>query len=164
VRQIHGSARRALTTLTLAAGVLLALLVAEPFRVRSQSMQPTLHDGDQVLVVRPAPPRRGDVIVFREPATGGTVIKRVVAIGGDEVGFDDGWLVVNGAPVTEPYLPGTRPTGLYYGPRRLGAGELFVLGDNRTDSVDSLDFGPIPAASVVGRVALRMRPDPGPVT
>lgn len=148
----------AVVLLAVLAGV--RILVAEPIRIPSDSMAPTLRAGDHVLLLRPARPVRGGLVVFTEPGGSGLLIKRVAAVGGDSIGIEDGVLVVNGVPVHEPYLDLERMDSVYYGPVTLPADQLFVLGDNRGDSVDSLAFGPIPAASVEGRVIARLWPRP----
>lgn len=80
------------------------------------------------------------------------MVKRVVAAIPATVRFTRGRLEVNEASVAEPYLPGRheRPT---CGPFEVHEGEVFVLGDNRFASLGSCDWGPIPIADVVGRVA-----------
>jgi signal peptidase I len=129
--------------------------------------------------------KRGDVVVFvhddpgfepaapSNPVTGffsglgqaiGVVppsdrdfIKRVVGIPGDRITCQGGQLVRNGQRVTEPYLdPGTTTDGC----RRttVGPGELFVMGDNRTNSQDSRSFGVIQESDVVGRAFVRIWP------
>jgi len=74
------------------------------------------------------------------------------------LGIEDGILVVNGQPVTERYLDQSRVDGVYYGPVTVAPGCVFMLGDNRANSVDSRTFGPVPAADLVGRVELRLWP------
>jgi signal peptidase I len=132
----------------------LRLLVAEPYTVRQASMQPTLRDGQTVLVdkvsLRWSPLRRGELVAFR--GAGGWSVKRVVALGGDRVAVRDAVLVINGRPVAEPYLGGSAEDGTYFGPVTVPAGQVFVLGDNRLGSVDSRAYGPLDRNSVIGRV------------
>ena len=82
--------------------------MAEPFLVPSGSMEPTLHAGDHVLVdklaYRSGLPARGDLIVFHRPRTGEIMLKRVVAVAGDQVGIEDGVLHVNGRAKPEPFV------------------------------------------------------------
>jgi signal peptidase I len=140
------------------------LLVAQPERVDGPSMQPTLHDGDVVLAVRPgmvAPLDRldrGDLVALRDPAGGGPIVKRVVGLPGDVVELQDAVLVVDGRPVAEPYADLSGIDGVYYGPVTVPAGSVLVLGDDRGRSVDSRDFGPVPVDSLTGRVLLRLWP------
>ena len=134
--------------------------VVEPMRVSSASMAPAYGAQDQVLVakvgIRARDPRRGDVIVLRAPPQGHLMIKRVVAVGGDRVAIVDGVLVVNGRRAVEPYVDPTRVDGTYVGPIRVRHGHVWVLGDDRADSVDSRTFGAVPADAIVGRVLVRL--------
>jgi signal peptidase I len=148
-----------------AAVVLLVLartFVAEPLRVRSTSMSPTLRSGDQVLVdkflTRGHMPHRHEIVVLRSPGTGELIVKRVAAVAGDVVGLEGGVLVVNGHAVRERYVDYQLMVGVYYGPVRVPTGDVFVLGDNRPDSVDSRTFGPVPVSRITGRVLMRLWP------
>jgi signal peptidase I len=158
------SRRRLNVTIAATAGALVLAVgfAAEPVAIPSDSMAPTLHPGDQVLVdklgLRLTGVHRGDLVVFHRPSTGELMVKRVAALSGDEVGIEDGILVVNGQPVTERYLDQSRVDGVYYGPVTVAPGCVFMLGDNRANSVDSRTFGPVPAADLVGRVELRLWP------
>jgi signal peptidase I len=157
--------RRRLVAQLVALGCVVALghFAAEPMRVSSTSMVPTFRSGDEVLVdklaYREDQPRRGDLVVFdRSPDR---LLKRVVAIPGDEVGIEDGVLVVNGRPVEEPAVDRRQVDGSYFGPAQVPAGTVFVLGDNRANSVDSRTIGPVPVTDLVGRIVLRLWPGPG---
>jgi signal peptidase I len=140
----------------------LRLFMLEPFRIPSDSMAPTLRPGDQVLVDKRAyddrPPHRGDLAVFHAPRTGEILLKRVVAIGGDTVGIEDGALVVDGRRRREPYADPDAIDSVYFGPVRVRPGTVFVLGDNRANSEDSREFGAVPTASLIGRVRARIWP------
>lgn len=84
-------------------------------------------------------------------------IKRVIAVGGDTVEGRDGLVFVNGEPAHEPYLPdGTQTSS--FGPVEVPQGTIFVMGDNRGNSDDSRNFGPIPADTVVGQGFLLIWP------
>jgi signal peptidase I len=125
-------------------------------------MAPTLVAGDHVLVnkraYREAPPHRGDLVVFRAPRSGELLLKRVVAVAGDQVGIEDGVLVVDGRRPREPYTDPDAIDSVYFGPVRVPPRAVFVLGDNRADSEDSRDFGAVPADDVLGRVGARIWP------
>ncbi len=159
--------RRAQTLIALAVliagGLLLVrLVVAEPFRIVSASMVPTLEAGDSVLVDKLSPgddgPRRGELIVFEAPRTGEITLKRVVGVGGDRVAIKDGLLVVNGRRPAEPYTDADAIDSVFFGPVRVPAGSVFVLGDNRRDSADSRTFGAVPNRDVIGVVRARIWP------
>jgi signal peptidase I len=157
--------RRALlagAALIIGALVVIRLAVAEPFRIPSDSMKPTLRSGDHVLVDKLAyddgMPRRGDLAVFEAPGTGEIMLKRVVAVPGDMVGIEDGVLVVDGRRPPEPYADADAIDSVYFGPVRVRPGTVFVLGDNRADSRDSRDFGAIREDALIGRVETRIWP------
>ncbi len=141
--------------------LLLNMFVVQPTKVRGQSMEPTLHSDEYLLVekisYRLRAPRRGDVVVFKYPRDESeNYIKRVIAVPGETVEIVSGKVYVNGQALVEPYLlqlpresmPATRVT----------EGRLFVLGDNRLNSNDSRAFGMVDASEIVGRAWLRYWP------
>jgi signal peptidase I len=154
--------------------LLIKTFVAQAFRIPSDSMVPTLLNGDRVLVNKLSYDlhdiNRGDVVVFNRPdglpASPGEpedLIKRVIGLPGDELVTRDGDVYVNGRLLTEPYLPeGTTSAGIDE-PFVVPDGEVFVMGDNRQNSSDSRVFGPVPADSVVGRAFVVMWP-PGRIS
>jgi len=155
--------------------------LVEAFFVPSSSMNPTLRVSDYILVpkflyglripliddvvVSWAKPERGDVIVFHQPRSTGegreseTFVKRVVALENDEVEIRGTQVFINGAPLEEPYarwLDFDLKVGYHFGPVRVPAGALFVLGDNRTNSQDSRDWPEhfVDLSRVVGKAVL----------
>jgi signal peptidase I len=127
------------------------------YSIPSASMSPTLTRGDRVLALTrfaSGAPKRGEVWVFRS-ASGPTFVKRVVAVPGDTVVVKSGRLIVNALPVSEPYAG---PAGYNAGPLTLGAGQYYVLGDNRRNSNDSHVFGPVQESALIGRVQVRYWP------
>ena len=84
-------------------------------------------------------------------------IKRVIGIEGDTVEGRDGEVLVNDEPIEEDYLPEGVETDPFP-PIDVGEGEIFVMGDNRGDSDDSRNFGPIPADTVIGRAFVLVWP------
>ena len=140
--------------------VVVKIFVAEPFRIPSQSMEPTLRPGDQALVDKIAgkPPHRGDLVAFHAPRTGEILLKRVVAVGGDTVGLEDGVLVVDGRRIREPYADPEAIDSVYFGPVKVRPGTVFVMGDNRGNSEDSRDFGAVPTDRIIGRAVARVWP------
>lgn len=148
--------------------LLLRVFAIQVFTIPSGSMQPTLLVGDRILVEKvtkyTSGIHRGDVVVFNgadvwtAPGARDEFVKRVVAVGGDHVQCctKDGRIVVNGKPITEPYLQQqgmTRRFNVVVQPDR-----LWVLGDNRAASADSSAFrgvpggGSVPVDHVVGKV------------
>lgn len=159
--------RRQLTRsvpLGVASAVLLAALVligvrvwvVEPLAVASDSMEPTVMEGSTVLVWRwPAATDRvgqGQLVVFRSPHDGHSVLKRVVAVAGQTVVIRDGVVHVDEVALDEPYVDPRGVDGTFFREVRVPAGHVFVLGDNRPVSVDSRDFGPVPVEDLVGSV------------
>lgn len=139
------------------------LLPWQVVRVGSASMEPTIPSGAAVLVDRWSEEiDRMDVVVVDPPdGVGPQLVKRAVAVGGDQVALEDGVLVVNGTPVCEPSIDPALIDAEYFGPLLVPSGELFLLGDNRQTSVDSRVFGTVRADEVQGRVLARMWPSPG---
>lgn len=140
--------------------VALRFLVVDNYIVDGDSMLPTLHDQERVLVYKLGQkfglkPQRGDIVVFqyaREPWR--DFVKRVVALEGDEVEIKEGRLLVNGEAQNEPYL--SAPMLGSYGPQIVLAGTVFVLGDNRNISMDSRDdsVGMVRLDGIKGRAAV----------
>jgi signal peptidase I len=142
-----------------AAAFVLALLVQQflvkPFAIPSPSMEPTLVEGDRVLVNRLVyhfrSPESGDVIVFHPPNTEGSdpFIKRVVAVGGDTIAVHDGQLYVNGVPREESFIK-EHPIIGDYPETRVPDGYIWAMGDNRNNSGDSRVFGPVSEEEILG--------------
>jgi signal peptidase I len=142
----------------LIAGILFVVvnLVTARIRVEGISMEPSLHDGQFVVVNRLAyrwqDPQRGDIIVFHFPLNPlRRFIKRVIGLPGDIVSIRSGEVTVNGLTLDEPYIAASPR---YAGDWRLGPNELFVLGDNRNNSSDSQNWGPLPVVEVIGKAVL----------
>lgn len=168
--------------------VLVKTFLVQPFYIPSESMLPTIEPWDRVmankLAYRVGEPERGDIVVFLNPnipdedleetfpeavirsvleAVGVRVrgsddlIKRVVAIGGQEVSVSEGTLHIDGTPVEEPYandatsMPDFEPVDV-------PDGHVFVMGDNRSSSLDSRRFGAIPVNEIVGEAVFRIWP------
>jgi signal peptidase I len=128
--------------------------LVEPFTVSSDSMEPTIPSGAIVLLYKPAAAtggiRNGVVVAFASPVDGRTAIKRVIALEGQNVAIRDSELFVDDVAVPEPFVDHSRIDGTYFGPEKVPAGSVFVLGDNRGVSIDSRDFGAVPSTAVQG--------------
>lgn len=157
-RLVPGRAGTAAGLLAVASVVALRLWVAEPLLVGSDSMEPTLPEGGLVLLLKSGSPEEravpGSLVVFAGPEDGRTTVKRVVAAGGQTVAIEDSVLVVDGVPVPEPFVDHNRIDGTWFGPVTVPPEHVFVLGDNRSPSVDSRDYGSVPAAVVEATVLL----------
>lgn len=153
--------------LVLLAAFLIRSFVAQPFVVEGRSMEPTFHNADYLVVnkfeYRFGEPQRGDVIVFRAPEDPSqNYIKRVIALPGETVKLSNGSVSVNGQLITESYVapPSSEDSdSLSFSlEQKLGAGEYFVLGDNRDHSSDSRRWGPLPKANIIGKVDIVVFP------
>jgi signal peptidase I len=137
--------------------------VLEAFQVPSESMVPTLEVGDRFMankfIYRFHEPQRNDIVVFRSVEGGDEdLVKRVVALPGDEVAVEDGVLYVNGEPQKESYVNKRLPDSGSYGPTKVPEGEVFVMGDNRGNSRDSRFFGPVPMENIEGEAFVSFWP------
>jgi signal peptidase I len=137
--------------------------VLEAFYIPSGSMLPTLKVGERVFVnkfiYRFSEPQRGDIVVFRDvEGADEDLIKRVVGLPGDEVAVQNGVLSLNGEPQEEPYVNTRFPDDSFYGPTKVPEGEVFVMGDNRSNSADSRVFGPVPMENVEGEAVVAFWP------
>ncbi|MCR5301672.1 MAG: signal peptidase I [Lachnospiraceae bacterium] len=124
-------------------GVALVFAFGIRTSVVGESMEPTLSNGQEVLINKIAyqfsAPKQGDVIVFRPNGNENAhlSVKRVVATPGDSVLIKQGKVVINGAVYTKDKAEDTRDAGVASSEIVLGADEYFVLGDNRRNSEDS---------------------------
>jgi signal peptidase I len=166
------AARRHLGNLGIAFFICLFTLIFlfQPFKVEGTSMMPALRDQERILVNKlvydVSPVRRGDLIVFRYPRDPRrSFIKRVIGLPGDVVQVRDGVVRVNGLPLAEGYLFAEPRTHERFGPERIEPGTYFVLGDHRSVSNDSRDWGVVPEEFLTGKAILRYWPpaDFGPL-
>jgi len=128
------------------------------FKVISSSMEPTLRIGDYVLTrrVHSGEQLRGRIVAFEDSQNPGEILtKRVVAVEGDAVELLDGILYINGRAEDSIFPRILRVLNRSW---RVGVAEIFVVGDNRNNSVDSIDYGPIPVSQLVGVVFFRYWP------
>lgn len=137
--------------------------VAETFYIPSSSMEPTLVPGDSVLDLKFAylfsEPERGDLAAVQDPVhEHQTLIKRVAGLPGDTVEIRDGVLYINGQQKKESYVDYNLTDSSFFGPVEVPSGHVFVLGDNRSNSRDSRDFGAVAQKDLRGQVVLRIWP------
>lgn len=151
--------REIVVTLLLSLVMFLAInFISARVRVISVSMQPTLYQGDFVLVERLSKhlgqfPNRGDVVIFEYPLNPSQepYIKRVIGLPGDKVVVQNGKVTVNGRTLEEDYI--SAPPA-YNGEWVVPEDSLFVLGDNRNQSSDSHVWGMVPYENLIGRALL----------
>ena len=172
--------RELIETAILALLIFLALQFSiQNFRVQGSSMEPTLWEGQYIMVNRLTylnfayehleallpvvdlrgddgavfplqPPERGDVAIFRYPEDPSLdFVKRVIGLPGDTVAIEHGQVFVNGAALNEPYVLNADYRDMEA--RLIPGGSYFVLGDNRRRSDDSRDWGNVPAENFVGK-------------
>ncbi|MFD0711360.1 signal peptidase I [Paenibacillus sp. GCM10027626] len=153
-------------TVSFAIAIVVALLVQNyafaQTEVHNVSMQSTLFEGNRLiedkLSYRFGAPSRGDIVIINGPESELRLIKRIIGVAGDEIDMADGRVKVNGQFIDEPYAKGqTFPRGLEL-PYTVPEGTVFVMGDNRENSQDSRDLGPIALSSVEGRAIFRLWP------
>jgi signal peptidase I len=159
--------------------LLVKAYVVNPYRIPSSSMEPTLHCArpaagcearfsDRVLANRfiyhLRDPKRGDIAVFETPpeaqircGAGGTFVKRIVGLPGETIEVrlrqGNGYVYVNGKQLDEPYLSDDRRvTSQEFGPLKIPVGQYFMMGDNRGQSCDSRQWGPVPRGNLIGKV------------
>lgn len=156
---------------TVVPAIVIALLIhvflAQATRVYGQSMEPNLHTNMRLVVEKVSyrlhGPQRGDVVVLRVRPGDEMLIKRVIALPGEEVSIHDGQVFIDGQPLDEPYLD--QETRGNLAPRVVPPLHVFVMGDNRRASNDSRSFGPVHLDNIVGRAWFSYWPpnDLGPV-
>ncbi len=146
--------------------IALRVFVFVPYEIPSGSMEETIMTGDMVFSEKVSyytrEPKQGDIVTFDDPEVAGrTLIKRVIAVGGQTVDLVDGKVVVDGVALDEPYVSGKDSLPLSRTaagvtisyPYTVPSGHIWVMGDNRTSSQDSRYFGSIPKSSISGRAA-----------
>ncbi|MBA4495833.1 signal peptidase I [Paenactinomyces guangxiensis] len=144
--------------------LVIALLIRSylfaPYQVHGTSMFPTLN-GDELLIVnkwiyKVSAPEYGDIVVFHTPEER-DFIKRVIGLPGDRISIKNGKVYRNGQLLREPYINGAmrdEPPE----ERNVPEGTLFVLGDNRNNSKDSREIGPVSMENIVGRAEVVVWP------
>lgn len=138
-----------------------------PVRVDGDSMLPTLQDGNWLVVSAfDSNPKHGEIVIVTQPnqtRSGGPIVKRVIAVGGQKVyiDFDKGEVYVDDVKLDEPYIkePTHRSFDIQF-PLVVPDGYLFVMGDNRNDSLDSRSsrIGLIDERYVLGNCLFRVYP------
>lgn len=152
-------------------GAIIAIIrffVAEPHTVSGHSMVPNFQDGDYIITNKLATHfstlQRGEVIILVNPRDHSQdFIKRIIGLPGDRITISVGQVYINGQPISEPYLPpDTKTSGGAFLPEGeeivVPDGQYFVMGDNRSGSSDSREWGPVDKSLVIGQAFLRYWP------
>jgi signal peptidase I len=145
--------------ISLAISAFIIIFVYQPVKVEGTSMMPSLDDQERIFVnkfvYRLEPIERGDIVVFRYPRDPTkSYIKRVIGLAGDHVRIVNGQVYVNGKALDEDYVPTEYADLRSYQEGRevvVPADCYFVLGDHRTMSNDSRDFGPVNQSYIYGK-------------
>lgn len=132
------------------------IFLYQPVKVEGTSMMPSLEDQERIFVnkfvYRWEPIERGDIVVFRYPRDPSkSFIKRVIGVAGDHVQIEAGRVSVNGVLLDEDYVPRAYEDQRSYPEIVVPPGSYFVLGDHRSLSNDSRDFGPVEQSFIYGK-------------
>jgi signal peptidase I len=165
VTQPAGPSSRALPVLavwlrdlviSLAISAFIIIFLYQPVKVEGTSMMPSLDDQERIFVnkfvYRLEAIQRGDIVVFRYPRDPSkSYIKRVIGLAGDRIRIEDGRVYVNGALLQEDYVPAAYADDRSYHEIEVPENSYFVLGDHRSMSNDSRDFGPVRESYIYGK-------------
>jgi signal peptidase I len=147
-------ARDLLVSLAISAFIIIFLY--QPVKVEGTSMMPGLEDQERIFVNKFVyhwePIQRGDIVVFRYPRdVSKSYIKRVIGVAGDHIRIENGQVYVNDQALDEDYVPSDYADARSYGEVTVPSHTYFVLGDHRTMSSDSREFGPVNERLIYGK-------------
>ena len=153
---VHSWLRDLMVSVVVSAFIIIFLY--QPVRVEGTSMLPVLEDQDRLFInkiaYRVGDIQRGDVVVFLYPHDHSkSYIKRVIAGPGDDLRIDQGRVFVNGKPLKERYVPQRYTDERSEPDMVIPPGYYFVMGDHRSISSDSRDFGPVERSLIYGKAA-----------
>jgi len=142
--------------ISLAISAFIIIFLYQPVKVEGTSMMPSLDDQERIFVnkfvYRLEPIERGDIVVFRYPRDPSkSFIKRVIGLAGDHIRIEAGQVFVNGKPLEEDYVPAAYADRRSYPGIVVPPHSYFLLGDHRTMSNDSRDFGPVSVSYIYGK-------------
>jgi signal peptidase I len=143
---------------SVAISAFIIVFLYQPVRVEGTSMLPVLEDQDRLFInkiaYRVGEIHQGDVVVFQYPRDHQkSYIKRIIALPGDRLRIDHGRVVVNGVTLTEPYVPARFSDDRSQPETVLQPNQYWVMGDHRSISSDSRDFGPVTRPLIYGKAA-----------
>jgi signal peptidase I len=142
--------------ISVAISAFIIIFLYQPVKVEGTSMMPSLEDQERIFVnkfvYRLEPIERGDVVVFRYPRDPSkSYIKRVIGMAGDRIRIDGGQVYVNDQALDEPYVPAEYADTRTYPDQVVPPHSYFVLGDHRSMSNDSRDFGSVNQSYIYGK-------------
>jgi signal peptidase I len=142
--------------ISLAISAFIIIFLYQPVKVEGTSMMPSLDDQERIFVnkfvYRLEPIERGDIVVFRYPRDPSkSYIKRVIGMAGDHIRIDSGQVYVNDEALDEDYVPQAYTDARSYPDTIVPPNCYFVLGDHRSMSNDSRDFGPVNQSYIYGK-------------
>ena len=142
--------------ISLAISAFIIIFLYQPVKVEGTSMMPSLEDQERIFVnkfvYRLEPIERGDIVVFRYPRDPSkSYIKRVIGMAGDRIRIDGGQVYVNDQALNENYVPPAYSDSRSYPEILVPVNSFFVLGDHRSMSNDSRDFGPVNQSFIYGK-------------
>ncbi len=157
-----------LIAIALVLAFLIRTFLAEPRYIPSDSMIPTLHTGDRLVVEKVSyylhPPQQGDIVVFQPPEKlqnngylkDQAFIKRIIGTPGKSIKINGGKVYIDNQPLQEDYI--AEPPEQPMSARKVPENEFFVMGDNRNDSYDSRYWDFLPRKNIIGRAVFRFWP------
>jgi len=142
--------------ISLAISAFIIIFLYQPVKVEGTSMMPCLEDQERIFVnkfvYRLEPIERGDIVVFRYPRDPSkSYIKRVIGMAGDRIRIDGGQVYVNDEALNEDYVPPIYTDARSLKEMTVPPNMFFVLGDHRSMSNDSRDFGPVDRGFIYGK-------------
>src|ERR1700745_274110 len=142
--------------ISLAISAIIIIFLYQPVKVEGTSMMPSLDDQERIFVnkftYRWEPIERAAIVVFRDPRDPSkSYIKRVIGVAGDRIRIDDGRVYVNDRLLGEPYVPSRYTDERSYPEVFVPVNTYYLLGDHRTMSDDSRDFGPVDERYIYGK-------------
>ena len=142
--------------ISLAISAFIIIFLYQPVKVEGTSMMPSLDDQERIFVnkfvYRLEPIERGDIVVFRYPRDPSkSYIKRVIGMAGDRIRIDGGQVYVNDQALDEDYVPPAYTDARSLKEIVVPEHSFFVLGDHRSMSNDSRDFGPVDQGFIYGK-------------
>lgn len=157
------------TAIIIIVAFLIRYFLIQPFVVEGESMEPNFHNNEYLVIQKVSgylnKYNRGDVVVFQYPRNPEvSYIKRIIGLPGEKIKFDQGEVIIfnaqfpKGQQLDEDYTLSTFDETNLVVEKTLASDEYFVLGDNRNNSSDSREWGPLQKKYIQGKVLVRLYP------